>query len=446
MPTDRELLRQYSQQGDEAAFAEVVRRHADLVYSVALRVTCNGALAQDVTQTVFTAVARQAGRLSHCDSLVGWLHTVTRHRSIDAIRGEERRRTREQEATAMQNDSLTPELNWTEIGPLLDEAVGQLRELDREAVLLRFFKNLSHQEVGAALGLGEDAARKRVDRALEKLRGHFARRGVTASSAMLTAAISANSVSAAPVDLVASITAASLAGVGSVTASGAFLVSFFAFFMTTKTKTILATAVVLALVATLAIKLRSPSEQPGSAKVTTTPTTTTTASVAASMPKTPLIQTATQMTATVVKPTTAPAPVSKSSGLAAPDVIASGTLTLSALPENADLMTAIPALIHYLETDDFVRILPFLLTPEEIQQMLQSGKAASVQDLAEKFRAELKNHGGANFLAQALNLIKDQPASIDVTGNKAIYEIDPPIAGHKEITFIKKDGLWYGPQ
>jgi len=98
---------------------------------------------------------------------------------------------------------------------------------------------------------------------------------------------------------------------------------------------------------------------------------------------------------------------------------------------------------HY-QTDDFEHIIPFLLTPDQVQQQLQGGHTMS--ELADKFRTELKNHGGANFLAQALTQIQDQPASLDPTGTQAIYELDPPVQDHKNIKFIKKDGLWYGPQ
>jgi RNA polymerase sigma factor (sigma-70 family) len=436
MTPDRELLRQFADHHDEAAFAELVRRQADFVYSVALRVTCNSALAQDVTQAVFITVARQAGKLCHYDTLLGWLHTTTRHIAINTVRGEARRRIREQEATAMQNINSVPEIHWSEIGPLLDEAVGQLREPDRDAVLLRFFKNLSHQEVGAALGLGEDAARKRVDRALDKLREHFARRGVTASSALLATAIVENSVQAAPIGLVASVISASLSGVGSAVTSGAILT---AIYMTTKTKTILAAVVVLAIVATLAIKFEGLPPAPESAKTIVVPAVAKPATIAAATLTAPSPQ--------VAAPIVAPAPAGGSSGPAAMDVVSGGTLTLidpfASLP-NADLKTAIPALIHYLETDDYIDMVPFEMTPNEIQQALQSGQ--SMQDLAYKVQMEVKNFGSADFGVQALSEIQGQPASIDVTGTKATYELDDPVLGHKIFIFIKKEGLWYGPQ
>ncbi len=435
MPPDCDLLRQFADQSDEAAFAELVRRQADFVYSVALRVTCNGALAQDVTQAVFTTVARQAGKLRHYENLLGWLHTTTRHLAINTVRGESRRRVREQEATAMQNINATPETNWAEIGPLLDEAVGQLRETDREAVLLRFFKNLSHQEVGTALGLGEDAARKRVDRALEKLREHFARRGVTASSTILTAAISANSVTAAPIGLVANVTTSALAGFGGAATHGAVLAAFLASIMTTKTKAILAVVVVLALAAMLSLELHRATKQPAPGKTAANSTLVTLVSVVANLPKAPTPQ--------MAAPVVAPAPARRSSGSAALEVVSSGTLTLSSSPPNADLKTAIPAMIHYLETDDFVNMVPFAMTPAEVQQALDSGY--SMQDLAYQIQTNIKNFGGKDFGVQALTEIQGLPASIDVTGTKATYELDDPVLGHKIFVFIKKEGLWYGP-
>jgi len=198
MIPDCDLLRQFVEQGDEAAFAEIVRRHADLVYSAALRLTSgNAALAQDVSQQVFIGLARKAGALSRHATLVGWLHLATRFAARDAIRSEQRRQIREQEAHLMHDDSSsTPD--WDQIQPWLDEAVGQLNAADGEAVLLRFFQGKSHREVGEILGLSEDSARKRVERALEKLRKHFARKGVGVSSALLAAAMTSNAVQAAP--------------------------------------------------------------------------------------------------------------------------------------------------------------------------------------------------------------------------------------------------------
>jgi len=238
MTSDSELLRQYANQGDELAFTEVVRRHTDLVYSIALRLTRDAALAQDTTQNVFTKLAQAAKVLCGYPTPIGWLHTITRHTAINAIRAEARRRAREHESFTMQNISSHSTENWEQLGPILDEAVSRLRERDRQAVLLRFFNGLSHQEVGTVLGLTENSAQKCVDRALEKLRRQFARRGVTVSSALLATTMGANSVQAAPVGLAARAAETSLVNVGAGASFGSTLL--LTLFMSTKIKIILA--------------------------------------------------------------------------------------------------------------------------------------------------------------------------------------------------------------
>ena len=157
----------------------------------------------------------------------------------------------------MNNLSATSEAKWDQLRPILDEAVSHLREGERQAVLLRFFNGLSHQEVGAVLGLSENSANQRIGRALEKLRVYFARRGVTISSALLAAAMTENSVQAAPPGLAGNAATTSLGGAGGALAGGAWLAVFFEFFMLTKTKIILASVVVLILLAALIIKLQT---------------------------------------------------------------------------------------------------------------------------------------------------------------------------------------------
>jgi RNA polymerase sigma factor (sigma-70 family) len=212
MTDDEQLLRQYARERSELAFAELVARHIDLVFSAALRVV-NGDthLAQDVTQKVFMDLARKAGSLPRSVVLAGWLHRHTCYTAATAVRTERRRQTREQTAMEMRalDDNTTPP--WELIAPYLDEALNQLNPADRDALVLRFLRQQDFRAVGAALGISEDAAQKRVSRALEKLRAILSRRGAVLSATALTAVLATETVTAAPVGLAAGVTAATLA-------------------------------------------------------------------------------------------------------------------------------------------------------------------------------------------------------------------------------------------
>lgn len=210
---DQALLAQYARGESEAAFAALVARHVNLVYSAALRFTGNPAHAQEITQAVFIVLARKASSLRPGTVLCGWLYQTARLTAANFVKGEIRRQRREQEAS-MQSTLTDPEPDsgaWKQIAPLLDEALGRLGETDRNAIVLRFFENKSAGEVAAALKLKEAAAQKRVSRALEKLRRFFTKRGVTLSGAFIAGAMAANSVHAAPAGLAAA-TAAAAAG------------------------------------------------------------------------------------------------------------------------------------------------------------------------------------------------------------------------------------------
>jgi RNA polymerase sigma factor (sigma-70 family) len=215
------LLRQYTKQNSEEAFAALVARHVNKVYSVALRHTRNPHQAEEITQAVFVILARKSLHLSKRVILEGWLYQTARLTAVTFIRGEIRRVRREQEAhtQALLNEDESDV--WTQIAPLLDVAMAGLNENDRHAVVLRFFYGKSMKEVGAALGGSEDAAKMRLNRAVEKLRGFFTKRGVVLSAAVLTTAISANSVQAAPTVLAQTATAVAFAK--GATASGSTL-------------------------------------------------------------------------------------------------------------------------------------------------------------------------------------------------------------------------------
>jgi len=215
MSDDAELLRRYAEQRSEAAFAELVRRHLNLVYSAAVRLTRGDThRAEDVVQMVFTDLARKAAALSRRPVLAGWLYTSTHYATAKILRTEQRRQTREQEAQAMHEllSNAAPEADWDRLRPVLDAAMRELDERDREAVLLRFFEGRGFAEVGAKLNLTENAARMRVDRALDKLRVRLSEHGVTSTAAALAVVLASQAVAASPVGLAASVTSTALAG------------------------------------------------------------------------------------------------------------------------------------------------------------------------------------------------------------------------------------------
>jgi RNA polymerase sigma factor (sigma-70 family) len=212
MTDSRTLLAEYTASRSETAFRELVERYINLVYSTARRLVAGDAhLAQDVTQIVFTDLARKAPGFSSQVMLGGWLHQRTFHVATTLIRAERRRQRRERRASEMNPFENPPRDAFVQIAPALDEAILQLKSADRQAILLRFFEQKDFHSVGEALGSNEDAARMRVNRALEKLHALLKHRGFTLSAAALGATLGAHSVTAAPLGLAASISGAALA-------------------------------------------------------------------------------------------------------------------------------------------------------------------------------------------------------------------------------------------
>src|SRR5207244_1723407 len=161
--TNQQLLRDYIESRSEEAFAELVRRHVDFVYSAALRMVCDTHLAEDVTQGVFVLLAQSARQLTDHPVLSGWLHVTARNLASKAVRSDVRRRAREQEAAAM-NDLLSNDSDslWEQIVPHLDVALSELSTVERDALLLRYFEQKSAKEIAEILGVGDQAAQKRV--------------------------------------------------------------------------------------------------------------------------------------------------------------------------------------------------------------------------------------------------------------------------------------------
>jgi len=222
MQSDAELLSKYAAHHTEAAFSQLVDRYVALVHSAALRQMGNPHLAQEVTQAVFIVLARRAGSLDEKTVLPGWLCRTTHFTARDALKIEHRRRQREHHAyleTAMNPDNPETQIAWEKLAPLLDEAVAQLNDTDRAALVLRYYEQRTLDAVGAALGISADAAQKRVARALEKVRSNFAKRGVTLSASLISGAVSANAVQAVPAGFGLTISTTALAGTAATTAT-----------------------------------------------------------------------------------------------------------------------------------------------------------------------------------------------------------------------------------
>jgi RNA polymerase sigma factor (sigma-70 family) len=208
---DHQLLAEFVRDGSETAFATLVQRHVNLVFSTALRSIGNAHAAEEITQAVFIILAQKAKGFSRKIILSGWLYQTARLTAANFLRGEIRRQQREQEAY-MQSTLNEPAADvWPQIAPLLDEALEKLGAADRNAIVLRFFENKNLREVGMALGASEDAAKMRVNRALEKLRKIFSKRGVTLTTAVIAGAVAANSLQAAPTGLAKTISAVAMA-------------------------------------------------------------------------------------------------------------------------------------------------------------------------------------------------------------------------------------------
>jgi RNA polymerase sigma factor (sigma-70 family) len=206
---DQELLRQYVDRQSEKAFADLVARHIDMVYSTALRIVQDSGLAKDVTQSVFIRLARKAATIRSGHALPVWLYRVAYSQAANAVRDERIRHEREKEAMTMNEEDAGAA--WKSILPHLDDAMSKLKTAEQNAIVLRFFEGRSWREVGAALSLNEDTAQKRVSRALDKLRIHFRRHGIILSAVAIASVISANAAQAAPVGLASTVASASVA-------------------------------------------------------------------------------------------------------------------------------------------------------------------------------------------------------------------------------------------
>jgi len=209
MRDDQELLSDYATTRSEECFAELVHRHLDLVYSAALRQTNgNVHLSREISQNVFTDLARKASSFNRGTVLIGWLHTAVRFAALKAIRSATRREHHERLAAAEMNAGQSSEdtpVDLAQLQPVIDATIGKLKPREREAVLMRFFERREFADLGARLALSESGARSCVDRALKKMRAHLERHGMKSSAAALAVALSNQTIIAAPAGLASAV-------------------------------------------------------------------------------------------------------------------------------------------------------------------------------------------------------------------------------------------------
>ncbi|WP_035615755.1 sigma-70 family RNA polymerase sigma factor [Haloferula sp. BvORR071] len=205
--SDRQLLSRYTAGGDETAFRVLVERHLGLVHGVALRVTRNEHLAKDIAQQTFIRLASRAAMIPTDLPLPAWLHRVCRHLAIDLVRAEERRKQRELASPhPMSND---PEPTWSSLAPVVDQLVNDLPAAERSVLVLRFYCDQPHAAIASQLGVTEAVARKRASRALERLRGMLAKRGIATTATALATLLPVHAAAPVPPSLAASVLKAS---------------------------------------------------------------------------------------------------------------------------------------------------------------------------------------------------------------------------------------------
>src|SRR5437763_4364571 len=240
--TDTLLLQEFVETGSQQAFTHLVNRHVDLVYSSALRQVRNTALAEDVTQAVFILFAKKASTLRRETVPAAWLLAATRYASLDALKMESRRKKHEARAAQMAptfvEHEIEVEWKWKAVKPRLDEAMARLGESDRRAVMLKYYEKKTYREIGQALGIEEEAARKRVSRATQKLRGMLARHGVVVSEALLPSILMEKLIHSAPVGLATKIAPVAISKIAATEMSGLLVHGAARQMMLVKAKTI----------------------------------------------------------------------------------------------------------------------------------------------------------------------------------------------------------------
>lgn len=278
---DHDLIREFASSRSEQAFRRLVDRHCDLVYSVATRVTGNPDLARDVSQQVFSKLAAKPNSIPASLPLAAWFHRTTRSLAIDLVRSEQSRKQREIAHSTSPVMNSEPAPDWSRLEPVIDALIDELPEVDRRAVVMRFYEKRSHGAIGAALGLSEEATRKRLDRALDRLRGLLAKRGIATTSAALATVLPAHAITPAPAGLASSISSTALSTATLATVQTSTLIAF----MTHKATIAGASLLLLAGVTAVTVPKLTDSKSSASQSATLSPPEKSATSPSSSLPR-----------------------------------------------------------------------------------------------------------------------------------------------------------------
>jgi RNA polymerase sigma factor (sigma-70 family) len=242
--TDAELLERLARDRSRDAFEQIVRRHIDLVYSAAQRRVRDPHLAEDVTQAVFLMFWQRPQSLRRRTHLIGWLYQSTKYAAANALRMQRRRKAHEAAAGALPRSEQRMDSLWKDVEPVLDNALDSLSRSDRQVILLRYFRGLSVKELSGLLNVNENAAAKRVSRAIERLRVALVRRGVGTETPALATILVRRAVEQAPASVIHAATstgAAAASAAATAIAKGAFVM------IAAQKATLIAALVVIAL-------------------------------------------------------------------------------------------------------------------------------------------------------------------------------------------------------
>jgi RNA polymerase sigma factor (sigma-70 family) len=219
--TDHQLLARYVSGGSAGAFAQIVRRYSDMVYSACLRILGDAAAAEDASQATFLVLVRSAPKLSRSTNLSGWLFVTAGNAARKLRRAKSRRARHEREAATMrENEPGAMPVTWESVRPELDLALASLPRGQRNAIVLRYFRERSEREIAEETGCPRGTVSARLTRGLSSLRRRLARRGAALSAGALAGLLAERAVGSAPAGLAEAIQAVCI---GTTTASASVL-------------------------------------------------------------------------------------------------------------------------------------------------------------------------------------------------------------------------------